>query len=101
MPPLTPFLHQDFTNFKSAQYHYHKLTNLNWSQSSSNFCVFSRKTSDLCHHLYNYCDWLQVLPDEMADKLFEACGTDSFDKLDSTVKVRLVRHICVRLFSTR
>ncbi|XP_015754298.1 PREDICTED: replication factor C subunit 4-like [Acropora digitifera] len=22
----------------------------------------------------------------MADKLFEACGTDSFDKLDSTVK---------------
>ncbi|XP_067056698.1 replication factor C subunit 4-like [Acropora muricata] len=27
-----------------------------------------------------------VVPDEMADKLFEACGTDSFDKLDSTVK---------------
>ena len=43
---------------------------------------------------------LQVVPDEMADKLFEACGTDSFDKLDSTVKVRLVRHIGVQLFST-
>ncbi|KAK2573546.1 Replication factor C subunit 4 [Acropora cervicornis] len=27
-----------------------------------------------------------VVPDQMADKLFEACGTDSFDKLDSTVK---------------
>lgn len=27
-----------------------------------------------------------VVPGEMADKLFEACGTDSFDKLDSTVK---------------
>ena len=25
----------------------------------------------------------------MADKLFEACGTDSFDKLDSTVKVTI------------
>lgn len=44
-----------------------------------------------------FSDWLQVVPDEMADKLFEACGTDSFDKLDSTVKVRLVRHICVNV----
>lgn len=77
------------------------ITNLNLVLVVKQFPVFPRKTSDLCHHLYNYCDWLQVLPDEMADKLFEACGTDSFDKLDSTVKVRLVRHICVRLFSTR
>ncbi|XP_073255287.1 replication factor C subunit 4-like [Porites lutea] len=27
-----------------------------------------------------------VVPDDMADKLFAACGSDSFEKLDSTVK---------------
>ena len=30
---------------------------------------------------------LQVVPAQMADKLFEACGSDSYDKLDCTVKV--------------
>ena len=30
----------------------------------------------------------QVVPAEMADKLFEACGSDSYEKLDSTVKVK-------------
>ena len=30
----------------------------------------------------------QVVPSEMADKLFEACGSDSYEKLDSAVKVK-------------
>ena len=30
----------------------------------------------------------QVVPAEMTDKLFEACGSDSYEKLDSTVKVK-------------
>ena len=32
----------------------------------------------------------QVVPDDMADKLFAACGSDSFEKLDSTVKVSII-----------
>ena len=35
----------------------------------------------------NVLTGFQVVPSEMADKLFEACGSDSFEKLDSTVKV--------------
>lgn len=30
----------------------------------------------------------QVVPAEMADKLFEACGSDSYEKLDLAVKVK-------------
>ena len=30
----------------------------------------------------------QVVPGKMADNLFEACQSDSYEKLDSTVKVR-------------
>lgn len=30
----------------------------------------------------------QVVPAKMADDLFEACQSDSYEKLDSTVKVR-------------
>ena len=32
----------------------------------------------------------QVVPDDMADKLFAACGSDSFEKLDSSVKVSFI-----------
>ena len=32
----------------------------------------------------------QVVPDDMADKVFAACGSDSFEKLDSTVKVSII-----------
>ena len=44
----------------------------------------------------------QVVPDDMADKLFAACGSDSFEKLDSTVKVSIImivvlHHACLLL----
>lgn len=43
----------------------------------------------------------QVVPDDMADKLFAACGSDSFEKLDSTVKVSIMivvlYHACLLL----
>ena len=44
----------------------------------------------------------QVVPDDMADKLFAACGSDSFEKLDSTVKVSIIMivvlyHACLLL----
>lgn len=35
----------------------------------------------------------QVVPDDMADKLFAACGSDSFEKLDSTVKVSFIMFV--------
>ena len=37
---------------------------------------------------YYLVTFLQVVPSKMADKLFEACGSDSFEKLDATVQVR-------------
>ena len=39
----------------------------------------------------------QVVPDDMADKLFAACGSDSFEKLDSTVKVSIVMIVLLHL----
>ncbi|XP_015752831.1 PREDICTED: replication factor C subunit 4-like [Acropora digitifera] len=46
---------------------------------STRFCL-------ICNYVSRVAFFEVVVPDEMADKLFEACGTDSFDKLDSTVK---------------
>ena len=34
----------------------------------------------------------------MADKLFEACGTDSYEKLDTTVKVTFLLYVVVVMY---
>ena len=40
----------------------------------------------------------QVVPAQMADKLFEACGTDSYEKLDTTVKVTFLLYVVVVMY---
>lgn len=40
------------------------------------------------HASFFLVTFLQVVPIKMADKLFEACESDSFEKLDATVQVR-------------
>lgn len=58
--------------------------NVTWNKKYIQWLIGIKKIINT----YHLVTFLQVVPSKMADKLFEACGSDSFEKLDATVQVR-------------
>ena len=58
--------------------------NVTWNKKYIQWLIGIKKIINT----YHLVTFLQVVPSKMADKLFETCGSDSFEKLDATVQVR-------------